>query len=276
MKGEFNMEFINSIGKALENIKEKSPLVHHITNYVTVNDCANIVLAIGGSPVMADDIAEVEEMVSFASALVINVGTLNERTIESMIKAGRKANKLNVPVILDPVGVGATTLRTNTVKTLLQQVKFAVVRGNMSEIKITAGVEAEIKGVDSTASEEGALEIAKGLARRLNTVVAITGARDVITDGTRYCYVDNGHKILSMVTGTGCMTTSLIGAYAGANEDYFLAAVAGIVSMGISGVKAQESLTDCDGIGTFKVRLMDNIYKLSNDVIVERGKVIYE
>lgn len=276
MKGEFNMEFINNIGKALENIKQKSPLVHHITNYVTVNDCANIVLAIGGSPVMADDIGEVEEMVSFASALVINVGTLNERTIESMIKAGRKANELNVPVILDPVGVGATTLRTNTVKTLLQQVKFTVVRGNMSEIKITAGVEAEIKGVDSTASEEGALEIAKGLARRLNTVVAITGARDVITDGTRYCYVDNGHKILSMVTGTGCMTTSLIGAYAGANEDYFLAAVAGIVSMGIAGEKAQESLTDCDGIGTFKVRLMDNIYKLSNDVIVERGKVIYE
>lgn len=270
------MEFINSIGKALENIKEKSPLVHHITNYVTVNDCANIVLAVGGSPVMADDIGEVEEMVSFASALVINVGTLNERTIESMIKAGKKANELNVPVILDPVGVGATTLRTNTVKILLQQVKVAVIRGNMSEIKITAGVEAEIKGVDSTASEEGALEIAKGLAKRLNTVVAITGARDVITDGARYCYVDNGHKILSMVTGTGCMTTSLIGAYAGANEDYFLAAVAGIVSMGIAGEKAQESLTDGDGIGTFKVRLMDNIYKLSNDVIVERGKVIYE
>jgi hydroxyethylthiazole kinase len=276
MKGDFNMEFINNIGRALENIKEKSPLVHHITNYVTVNDCANIVLAIGGSPVMADDKAEVEEMVSFASALVINVGTLNERTIESMIKAGKKANELNVPVILDPVGVGATTLRTNTVKALLQRVKFAVVRGNMSEIKITAGVEAEIKGVDSTASEEGALEIAKGLAKRLNTVVAITGARDVITDGTRYCYVDNGHKILSMVTGTGCMTTSLIGAYAGANEDYFLAAVAGIVSMGIAGEKAQESLSDSDGIGTFKVRLMDNIYKLSNSVIVKRGKVIYE
>jgi len=255
MKGDFNMEFINNIGRALENIKEKSPLVHHITNYVTVNDCANIVLAIGGSPVMADDKAEVEEMVSFASALVINVGTLNERTSESMIKAGKKANELNVPVILDPVGAGATTLRTNTVKTLLQQVKFAVVRGNMSEIKITAGVEAEIKGVDSTASEEGALEIAKGLAKRLNTVVAITGARDVITDGTRYCYVDNGHKILSMVTGTGCMTTSLIGTYAGANEDYFLAAVAGIVSMGIAGEKTQESL---------------------NSVIVERGKVIYE
>jgi hydroxyethylthiazole kinase len=270
------MDIIKSIINNFQAVKEKSPLVHHITNYVTVNDCANIVLAIGGSPVMADDINEVEEMVSFASALVINVGTLNERTIESMIKAGVKANELDIPVILDPVGVGATTLRTETVKKLLKNIKFAVIRGNMSEIKITAGIDVQIKGVDSTANDEGALEIAQNLAKRLNTVVAITGARDVITDGERYCLIDNGHKILSMVTGTGCMSTALIGAYAGVTKDYLLAATSGIMSMGIAGEKAYESLYNNEGIGTFRMRLFDNIYNLSSEDFEKRGKVIYE
>ncbi len=270
------MEMIKNIISNLEAVKEKSPLVHHITNYVTVNDCANIVLALGGSPVMADDIKEVEQMVSFASALVINIGTLNERTIEAMIKAGLKANELNIPVILDPVGVGATELRTETVKRLIAKIKFAVIRGNMSEIKITSGLDVEIKGVDSTASDVGAIEVAQNLAKKLNTVVAITGARDVITDGERVCLIDNGHKILSMVTGTGCMSTALIGAYAGGTKDYLVAAVAGIMSMGIAGEKAYESLSDKDGIGTFRMRLFDNIYNLSSVDFKERGKVIYE
>ena len=270
------MEMIKNIISNLEVVKEKSPLVHHITNYVTVNDCANIVLALGGSPVMADDIKEVEQMVSFASALVINIGTLNERTIEAMIKAGLKANELNIPVILDPVGVGATELRTETVKRLIDKIKFAVIRGNMSEIKITSGLDVEIKGVDSTASDVGAIEVAQNLAKKLNTVVAITGARDVITDGERICLIDNGHKILSMVTGTGCMSTALIGAYAGGTKNYLVAAVAGIMSMGIAGEKAYESLSDKDGIGTFRMRLFDNIYNLSSVDFEERGKVLYE
>lgn len=270
------MELISKIIENLKEVRDKSPLVHHITNYVTVNDCANIVLALGGSPVMADDIKEVEEMVSFASSLVINIGTLNERTISSMIKAGIKANELNIPVILDPVGVGATGLRTEATKILLEKVKFAVLRGNMSEIKIIAGMDVKIKGVDSTASDEDALDIAKNLANKLNTVVAITGARDVITDGSRHCLVNNGHKILSMVTGTGCMSTSLVGAYAGTTNDYLQAAVAGIVTMGIAGEKAYESLAQGEGIGTFKVRLFDNIYNLSEEDLKVRGKVIYE
>lgn len=270
------MEIIKCIINNLEAVKEKSPLVHHITNYVTVNDCANIVLAIGGSPVMADDIKEVEEMVSFASALVINIGTLNERTIEAMIKAGLKANELNIPVILDPVGVGATKLRNETVKRLIDNIKFAVIRGNMSEIKITAGIEVEIKGVDSKASDVGAVEVAQNLAKKLNTIVAITGARDVITDGERVCLVDNGHKILSMVTGTGCMTTALIGAFAGVTKDYLVAATAGIMSMGIVGEKAHGSLGENDGIGTFKARLFDNIFNLSSVDFEERGKIMYE
>ena len=161
------MSVLKEISQLIGNVKDKKPLVHHITNYVTVNDCANMVLAIGGSPVMADDLAEVEEMLAFASALVINIGTLNERTIQSMITAGKKANQLGVPVVLDPVGVGATTLRTETTAILLKEVRFAVIRGNMSEIKMIAGLNVQIKGVDSIASEENGIEIAKALAVKL-------------------------------------------------------------------------------------------------------------
>lgn len=270
------MELVNKIIENLETVKGKSPLIHHITNYVTVNDCANMVLAIGASPVMADDIAEVEEMVGFAGALVINVGTLNERTIESMVAAGKKANSLGVPVILDPVGVGATKLRTETVARLIKEVSFAVIRGNMSEIKILSGLNVEIKGVDSTADAEGGEEIAKALAKKLNSVVAITGAVDIITDGVRTCKISNGHKILSMVTGTGCMSTSLIGSYAGGTTDYYVAATAGVMTMGLAGELAQKSLTKTEGIGTFKARLFDEIYKMKAETIAQGAKLQYE
>lgn len=267
------MSLLNSISEVLEKVKVKSPLVHHITNYVTVNDCANIVLAIGGSPVMADDTEEVEEMVSIASALVINIGTLNGRTIESMIKAGKKANELGIPVILDPVGVGATKLRTETTATLLENIKFAVIRGNMSEIKLISGINVEIKGVDSAASAEGAEEIAKKLSKDTGAVIAITGAVDVIAKDEEVILLENGHKALSNVTGTGCMTTSLIGTYLGVTEDHLTAACAGIMSMGIAGEKAFESLKSGEGIGTFRVRIIDNIYNLTSDHIKLGGKI---
>jgi hydroxyethylthiazole kinase len=232
-----------------------------------------MVLALGGSPVMADDITEVEEMVSFASALVINVGTLNERTIQSMIVAGKKANELGVPVILDPVGVGATTLRTNTVKTLLKEVSFAVVRGNMSEIKMIAGLNVEIKGVDSIADEENGVEIAKSLSAELGSVVAITGAVDIIAKNDRVCTISNGDRMLADVTGTGCMSTSLIGTYAGATSDYFLAAAAGIMTMGLSGELAKQRLTEQQAIGTFRVNLFDEVSKISAASLLSGGKV---
>ncbi len=225
---------------------------------------------------MADDINEVEEMVSFAGALVINVGTLNARTIESMIAAGKKANELGIPVILDPVGVGATALRTNTVEKLIKEVKFAVIRGNMSEIKILSGLNVEIKGVDSAASDENGEEIAVSLSKKLNSVIAITGAVDIIADGDKVCHISNGDKILSKVTGTGCMSTSLIGTYAGATEDYFLAAIAGVMTMGLAGELAYNSLNENDGIGTFKVRLFDEIYKMNFETIMRGGKLQYE
>jgi len=267
------MSIIKEISQLLESVKVKKPLVHHITNYVTVNDCANMVLALGGSPVMADDLAEVEEMVSFASALVINIGTLNERTIQSMITAGKKANQLGVPVILDPVGVGATTLRTETTTKLLKEVRFAVVRGNMSEIKLISGLNVQIKGVDSVADEENGVEIAKSLSAKLGAVVAITGAVDIVAEQEKVCKISNGDKLLADVTGTGCMSTSLIGTYAGVTNDYFQAAIAGITTMGLSGELAKKRLTEEQAIGTFRVNLFDEVSKISVSTLLDGGKV---
>lgn len=195
---------LDKIAEILLELRKKQPLVHHITNYVTVNDCANMTLAIGASPVMADDIGEVEEMVSFASSLVINMGTLNGRTIESMLVAGKKARERGIPIIFDPVGVGATTLRTATAKRIIEEVGPTVIRGNMSEIKILAGLGGEIKGVDSVAGEEDRVEVARELSQRLSCVVAITGKQDVVVQGNRICRIDNGRPVLSRVTGTGC------------------------------------------------------------------------
>lgn len=270
------MEIREKILANLSAVKEKSPLIHHITNYVTVNDCANIVLAIGGSPVMADDLEEVAAMVGFASALVLNIGTLNSRTIESMLVAGSRAKILGVPVILDPVGVGATKLRTNTVERLIRELKPEVIRGNMSEIMVLAGQNVAIKGVDSIADEQGSSIIAKRFASELSCVIAITGKTDVVSDGRQVCLLDNGHRILADVTGTGCMTTSLVGTFCGVTKDYFTAAIAGIISMGLAGEIAQASLHHGEGIGTFRVRLLDSIYNLTPEILAGNGKISYE
>ena len=270
------MEIREKIFANLSAVKEKSPLIHHITNYVTSNDCANIVLAIGGSPVMADDLEEVAEMVGFASALVLNIGTLNPRTIESMLVAGLRAKELGVPVILDPVGVGATKLRTNTAEKLIRELKPEVIRGNMSEIMVLAGQNVAIKGVDSIADEQGSSIIAKRLAANLSCVIAITGKTDVVSDGRQVCLLNNGHRILADVTGTGCMTTSLVGTFCGVTKDYFTASIAGIIGMGIAGEIAQASLHHREGIGTFRARLLDSIYNLTPEILAREGKISYE
>lgn len=278
------METCKKISGLLYCLREKTPLVHHITNYVTVNDCANITLAIGASPVMADDISEVRDMVSLASSLVINIGTLNSRSVESMLAAGKKANELNVPVVFDPVGAGATPYRTEVARKIISEIKLAVIRGNLSEIKTLYGLNVQTKGVDSSEivslkreelSEEK--EMAKDFANKLNTVIAITGAVDIITDGKIIYSVENGHKIMSKVTGTGCMCTSLIGSFLGASKDYLSAALAGVVSMGIAGETANELLDKKqEGTGSLKVKIIDAIYKLSDEVILKRGKVYEE
>lgn len=267
------MDLLRAIAENLIQVKAKKPLVHQITNYVTVNDCANIVLAIGASPVMADDSEEVEEMVGFAGALVLNIGTLNTRTISSMLKAGQKAKSLHIPVILDPVGVGATTLRTNTAHELIAKVKPDVIRGNMSEIKVLSGMDVGIKGVDSVADCEDGIEVARNLSQRLGCVVAITGKEDIIATATKHCLISNGHEKLSMVTGTGCMATALIGAYCGAGNDAFIGAAAGIMTMGLSGEIAYR---DFEGIGSFKVRLFDAVSNMTAETLLKGGKITYE
>lgn len=272
----------NSIGDLLINVREVSPLVHHITNYVTVNDCANITLSIGASPVMADDINEVRDMVSIASSFVINIGTLNSRTVEAMIEGGKRANELNIPVILDPVGAGATPYRTEVAKKIMDNVKLSIIRGNLSEIKTLYGINSKTKGVDSvedtsnTSELENAKALAKDFAIKSGSVIAITGAVDIITDGIKLYTVENGHKIMSKVTGTGCMCSSLIGSYLGVHKDIFLSALSGVVSMGIAGEIAEENLSEGEGTGSFKVKLMDNIYNLSKEIIIERGKISEE
>ncbi|EIW20534.1 MULTISPECIES: hydroxyethylthiazole kinase [Pelosinus] len=267
------MEILQKISDSLITVKTKKPLVHHITNYVTVNDCANITLTIGASPVMADDIGEVEEMVSFASSLVLNIGTLNSRSIESMLAVGKKAKERGIPIVFDPVGVGATSLRTATAKRIIEEVGPSVIRGNMSEMKILAGLEVQIKGVDSTADEEDGKTVAKLLSKKLNCVIAITGKQDIIAQGDRVCLIDNGHPILSQVTGTGCMATSLVASFCGATEDWFVGAAAGIMIMGLAGELAQQSLQAGEGIGTFRMRLFDAVWAMTPE-LMKKGGVI--
>lgn len=262
--------------KILANVKEITPLVHSITNYVTVNDCANIILACGGSPIMADDINEVEEIASICHALVINIGTLNERTINSMIKAGKKANEINHPVILDPVGAGASALRTNTVFRLLQEVKLSVIRGNISEIKTVYAGSGSTKGVDAYEDDEvneknidEVISVAHELALKTGAVIAITGAVDIVADGEKAYIIKNGHPMMSKITGSGCMLTTVIGAYCGANYDHILASTAAAVcAMGLCGELAFNKVAETKGgTSSFRTYLIDYMSKLDSELL---------
>lgn len=268
-------DLLAKIADILTRVKQQRPLVHHITNYVTVNDCANITLALGASPVMASDIAEVEEMVSHAAALVLNIGTLSSEAVTAMVAAGKKANSLGVPVIFDPVGVGATALRTAAAEQIIREVRLAVIRGNMSEIKVLAGLNTGIKGVDSIADEQGGVQAAQNLAKQLGCTVAITGKTDIVVRGADLCLINNGHPLLTAVTGTGCMATSLIGCCCGATDEYFAGAAAGIAVMGIAGELAQRALKPEDGIGTFRMRLFDAVFTMTPAIIREYGRIEY-
>lgn len=270
-------EIVTRIGQALDGIRSKKPLIHHITNYVTVNDCANAVLAIGASPIMADDIDEVEAITAMSSALVLNIGTLNRRTVDSMLAAGKTANAHNIPVVLDPVGAGASDLRNRTTERLLQDVKLSILRGNMSEIRFVAGLAASTKGVDaSDADLEGGLQagvgIARSVAKKLGCVTAITGATDIMSDGDRTVTIRNGSVLLSRVTGTGCMCTSLVGAFAGAVLDPLIAAAGGVLCMGVAGALAAENAGE-KGTGSFHVAIIDEISKLEPGVLASRADI---
>lgn len=264
----------------LENVRVKSPLIHNITNYVTINDCANILLACGGSPIMADDAEEVEEITSICGGLNINIGTLNSRTIPSMLLAGKKANALDHPVVLDPVGAGASTLRTQTASKLLEQVKFAVIRGNISEIKTLANGQGATKGVDAdvadTVTEENLAQtvaFAKAFAQKSGAVIAITGAIDIVADAQKAYCIYNGHPMMRSVTGTGCQLSAMTAAYVTANPNNMLDAVAAAVcAMGICGEIAYERVSSADGNASYRDYIIDAVYRLDGETLENRAK----
>lgn len=257
----------------LAEVRRQSPLVHHITNYVTVNDCANITLAIGASPVMADAEEEVADIAAISRALVLNMGTLNPRTVRAMLLAGRAANQKGIPVIFDPVGAGASPYRNATAEKILKEINIAVLRGNISEISFLAGEAAQTKGVDASASdiESGrAREIAVFMAKKYNCVAVITGATDVISNGKRTALITNGAPEMNSVSGTGCMSASLIASFCGVTQDYYSAAAAGILCMGTAGELAAAHAA---GLGSLRTGIIDQISKLTPAVLQEKGKI---
>ncbi|HWQ29705.1 MAG TPA: hydroxyethylthiazole kinase [Negativicutes bacterium] len=265
------MELIRKASELIPEIKRTKPVVHHITNYVTMNDCANAVLAIGGSPVMANAPEEAAEIAAMSKALVLNLGTPNRNNFQAMLLAGKSAKKTGIPVIFDPVGAGLTPFRRELCQRLMYEIRPEVVKGNLSEIMYLAGMEVCSKGVDSAAAGCNAPEIVGRLAGKLTCIVAATGERDIISDGDKTYLINNGHEMLSKVTGTGCMTSSLIGAFCAAAEDCLTGAFGGVMTMGVAGQHAFSGLKPGEGAGMYKVRLFDSIYCLSSDIFESEG-----
>ena len=259
----------------LTAVRGNKPLVQCITNFVTVNDCANIILAAGGSPTMASHPLEVEDAVRSVQALVCNMGAIDK--VDSMILAGKAANRLGVPVILDPVGAGGTQLRRDAVKRLLDEVHFAVIRGNASEIRYLAGQRSVGSGVDVSDVDEiternleSAVSMAAELAERLDTVIAVSGKIDVISDGKESCVLNNGCATMARITGSGCMLTALIGAFCGGNRNYFSAACSAVAAMGICGEIAEEKrIRNGTGNATFRTDLIDAVFNLTEKQLEE-------
>ncbi len=254
----------------LTKLRETRPLIHNITNFVVMNFTANILLATGASPVMAHAENEVEEMVGFARALVLNIGTLTDDWVDAMVKAGKKATSLGVPIILDPVGAGATVLRTNAAKRILAETKVSVVRGNASEILALAGAQANTKGVDAADSVDQATDQAIRMARELSVPVAITGPQDLITDGSRVIRVNNGHPLMSCITGTGCGATAIIGAFSGVDPDPVSAAATALAYYGLAG---QRAAVDANGPGSFMIRFLDALYNLTPEELERDARI---
>lgn len=258
------------IAELRERVRQQRPLIHHITNFVVMNDTANVTLHIGGLPVMAHAREEVAEMVAMAGALVLNPGTLSPDWIEAMLVAGKRANELGIPIVLDPVGAGATTLRTTSNRRLLEELQIAVVRGNSGEIGALAGMGGVVKGVEAVVEADDPAAAAQALAQQYHTVVAVTGRRDIVTDGTRVFAVDNGHEWLKTLTGTGCAATTVIAAFAAVERDYALAAAAGLACFGLAAELAAEQAR---GPASFKMAFYDAIYHLSPEQIHAGSRV---
>jgi hydroxyethylthiazole kinase len=248
----------------MSRVQSKKPLVHHITNMVTVNDCANVTLAIGGLPVMAHAPEEVEEMVAAAQALVLNIGTLSREQVDAMIKAGKAANSLGIPVVLDPVGAGATSMRTESARKILDEVSVAVVKGNSAEISTLAGSRGEIRGVEAVGESCAVLDDAVALAKEYGNTVVVSGATDVVTDGRRAAYVENGHPLMGTITGTGCMLASVVASFVAVEEECFAASVAALTAFGLAGELAAAG-SGVRGPATFKTCFFDELYNLTTE-----------
>lgn len=263
---------LGKIAKTIKTAREKTPLVQAITNYVTINDCANILLCFGASPAMCEAKAEVEDFAGLISALYINIGTLTEEQKEAAILAARKASALNKPIVLDPVACGAIPRKMDVIKELFETAKISVIKGNTGEIKFLAGCAGKVRGVDSVDDGQGAVEACILLARQYNTVVAATGETDIITDGERTCLIHNGTPMLTLITGAGCMAGALTAAAAGVTEDRFVSSAAALMAMSLAGEMAANSLEKALP-GTFRMRLFDYLYNLTEDDILKGGKI---
>lgn len=250
--------------------RAQHPLVHHITNYVTVNDCANITICAGGAPVMADAREEAGEMAGFAGALVLNIGTLNPGIIESMILAGKVANERKIPVILDPVGAGATRLRTESTRRLLDELRVSIIKGNAGEIGVLAGAEAKVRGVDSAGISGDPVTITRTFAREMGSTVVMSGATDIISDGKQVLLVENGHPLMGGISGTGCMASSVTGVIAAAENNRVAAAATALAAFGIAGERAAAAGR---GPGSFKPALFDAMAALGPQDLAAGARV---
>jgi hydroxyethylthiazole kinase len=269
------------VGEALSRIREERPLIHHMTNLVVMNDTANVTLHLGALPVMAYAREEVAEMVRQADVLLLNLGTPTPGRVESMLIAGRRANERGIPIVLDPVGAGGTTLRTESSLRLLEELQVAVVRGNAGEIaslSVASGVsEASglrgggiVRGVESVAGGNDPAAVAQAMAQEAGAAVAITGERDIVSDGRRTLGVDNGHRWLTTITGTGGMATTAVAAFAAVEEDRLVAAVGGLACFGVA---AELAAQEANGPASFKVALFDQIYRLTAEQLARRARI---
>lgn len=260
----------------LRNLRDRRPLVHAITNYVTANDCANLLLACGASPIMADEPDEAPEITARAAGLVLNLGTLHRGTIPAMVACGKTANARGIPVVLDPVGAGASRLRTETALRLLREVRFAVIRGNLSEIETLARGHGTAYGVDSAHrvtpdNLDACCDLVRAFARRTGAVVAMSGAVDLVSDGEKVYCIRNGHPMMGLVTGTGCQLSCLVGAFAAANPDQPPeAAAAAVCAMGLCGEIAHARLGPEDGNGSYRAYILDAVCRLTPEQL-EKG-----
>lgn len=264
--------------ECMESVRNRAPLVHNITNYVTVNDVANVLIACGGSPIMTDDLEDVEDITAICGGLNINIGTLNQNTIPAMFLAGKKANELGHKVLLDPVGAGASRLRTDTAVKLMKEIKFNVIRGNISEIRTlalgsgsTKGVDADVADAVTEATLGQALEFVKFFAKKTGCIIVVTGAIDLVSDGEKCFVIRNGRGEMGKITGTGCQLSALITAFITANpENELEAAAAAVCAIGLAGEIGWGNMQPSDGNSTYRNRIIDAIYNMDG-VTLEQG-----